>query len=274
MFRIGEFSRLAQISVRMLRYYDKNDLLKPEKVDDFTGYRYYSPNQIRDLHKIIFLRDLGYNTTEISNALKNWNRDFIYKQMENKKLEIEKNIQKEKFKVTRLKKLIKNIENERFSINYDFNIKKIPDFMVLSLRKTVPDYFCEGILWKELYEFIENNKIKLPVNPYDFAVYHDLEYKESNVDIEVCAVVEKAEKDQNSFTFHKIKGVETMACTMVFGPYEKIASAFLGFIEWISEQPEYRMAGKNRQICHRGPWNEKDPSKYLTEIQIPLKKIF
>ena len=274
MFRIGEFSRLAQISVRMLRYYDKNDLLKPEKVDDFTGYRYYSPNQIRDLHKIIFLRDLGYNTTEISNALKNWNRDFIYKQMENKKLEIEKNIQKEKFKVTRLKKLIKNIENERFSINYDFNIKKIPDFMVLSLRKTVPDYFCEGILWKELYEFIENNKIKLPVNSYDFAVYHDSGHKESNINIEVCTVVEKTGKNQDGFVYRKIKGIETTACAMVFGPYEKIASAFLGFIDWISKQPEYRMSGKNRQICHRGPWNEKDPSKYLTEIQIPLKKIF
>ena len=84
--------------------------------------------------------------------------------------------------------------------------------------------------------------------------------------------VEKTGKNQDGFVYRKIKGVETMACTMVFGPYEKIASAFLAFIEWISEQPEYRMSGKNRQICHRGPWNEKDPLGYLTEIQIPLKK--
>ena len=272
LFRIGEFSRLTQISVRMLRYYDKNDLLKPEKVDRLTGYRYYSSSQIRDLHKIIFLRDLGYGTAEISNALKNWNGDFMYKQMENKKLEIEKNIQQEKLKAARLKNLLKSIENKNFSINYDFNIKKIPDFTVLALRKTVPDYFSEGTLWKELYDFIENNKIKLPVNPYDFAVYHDSGHKESNIDIEVCTVVEKTGKNQDGFVYRKIKGVETMACTMVFGPYEKIASAFLAFIEWISEQPEYRMSGKNRQICHRGPWNEKDPSGYLTEIQIPLKK--
>ena len=84
--------------------------------------------------------------------------------------------------------------------------------------------------------------------------------------------MEKTGKNQDGFVYRKIKGAETMACTMVFGPYEKIASAFLAFIEWISEQPEYRMSGKNRQICHRGPWNEKDPSGYLTEIQIPLKK--
>ena len=88
MFKIGEFSRLTQVSVRMLRYYDKNNLLKPEKIDQFTGYRYYSSGQIRDLHKIIFLRDLGYSTVEILNAIKNWNSSFMRKQMENKKLEI------------------------------------------------------------------------------------------------------------------------------------------------------------------------------------------
>ena len=273
MFKIGEFSRLTQISVRMLRYYDKNNLLKPEKIDQFTGYRYYSSDQIRDLHKIIFLRDLGYNTSEISNALKNWNNIFMHEQMENKKLEIEKNIKQEKLKVVRLGRLIKSIENSKFSINYDFNIKRIPDFTVLSLRKTVSDYFCEGMLWEELYKFIENNKIKLPVNPYNFAVYHDSGHKENNIDIEVCSVVEKTGKNRDNFTYQKIKGVDTMACTMVYGSYEKIASAFLSFISWISEQPEYRMSGKNRQICHRGPWNEKDPTKYLTEIQIPLKKI-
>ena len=274
MFKIGEFSRLTQVSVRMLRYYDKNNLLKPEKIDQFTGYRYYSSGQIRDLHKIIFLRDLGYSTVEILNAIKNWNSSFMRKQMENKKLEIEKNICVEKLKAARLIRLINNIENNRFSINYDFNIKKIPDFLVFSLRKTVPDYFHESMLWNELYEFAEKNNIKFPVNPYDFAVYHDLEHKESNIDIEVCAIVEKSGKDQGSFTYRKINGVDTMACTMVFGPYEKIASAFLAFTEWISDQTEYRMSGKNRQVCHRGPWNEKDPSAYLTEIQIPLKKIF
>ena len=88
----------------------------------------------------------------------------------------------------------------------------------------------------------------------------------------ISKLLEKTGKNQDGFVYRKIKGVETMACTMVFGPYEKIASAFLAFIEWISEQPEYRMSGKNRQICHRGPWNEKDPLGYLTEIQIPLKK--
>lgn len=46
MFKIGEFSKLTQVSIRMLRYYDENNLLKPAKTDPFTGYRLYSVEQI------------------------------------------------------------------------------------------------------------------------------------------------------------------------------------------------------------------------------------
>lgn len=61
MFKIGEFSKLTQVSIRMLRYYDEMGLLTPAQVDKFTGYRLYSTEQIRILHRIIFLRDIDFN---------------------------------------------------------------------------------------------------------------------------------------------------------------------------------------------------------------------
>ena len=39
MFKIGEFSKLTQVSIRMLRYYDEMGLLKPSQVDPWTNYR-------------------------------------------------------------------------------------------------------------------------------------------------------------------------------------------------------------------------------------------
>jgi len=54
MFRIGEFSKLTQVSIRMLRYYDETGLLKPAQIDKFTGYRLYSVDQIPTLHRIVF----------------------------------------------------------------------------------------------------------------------------------------------------------------------------------------------------------------------------
>jgi DNA-binding transcriptional MerR regulator len=53
MFKIGDFSRLSQISVKTLRYYDEIGLLKPSKVDQFTGYRLYSADQLPRLNYIL-----------------------------------------------------------------------------------------------------------------------------------------------------------------------------------------------------------------------------
>jgi DNA-binding transcriptional MerR regulator len=59
MFTVGEFSRLAQVSKRMLRYYDEIGLLKPIHTDKVTGYRYYSAEQLPDLNRVLALKDLG-----------------------------------------------------------------------------------------------------------------------------------------------------------------------------------------------------------------------
>ena len=59
MFRIGEFSRIAQVSGRLLRYYDEIGLLSPEFTDPQTGYRYYSAHQLPRLNRILVLKELG-----------------------------------------------------------------------------------------------------------------------------------------------------------------------------------------------------------------------
>jgi len=58
MFKIGDFSKLGQVSVRMLRHYDQFGLLKPDYIDKFTSYRYYTPGQLAHLNRIIFFKDL------------------------------------------------------------------------------------------------------------------------------------------------------------------------------------------------------------------------
>jgi DNA-binding transcriptional MerR regulator len=69
MFKIGEFSRLSRVSVRMLRHYDQLGLLTPSQTDPFTGYRYYSAQQLPRLNRIIALRDLGFSLEQIAGML-------------------------------------------------------------------------------------------------------------------------------------------------------------------------------------------------------------
>lgn len=256
----------------MLRYYDKAGILKPSTTDKFTGYRLYSVEQISIINRITFLRDVGFNVSEMTFILDNWNDDHVVEQLKAKQQEIKLSILSEKDKLNKIQYTINNIDSNKKENNFSILLKSIPSYQVLSLRKIIPNYFEEKQLWEELTYFINDNKIKV-INGFDFSLYHDQEYKEFDVDVEICVPIEKVGKDFNGFIYRHTEEVEIMACTMVYGAYENIKGAYLSFAEWISNHNLYSMTNEpNRQICHRGPWNEKNIEKYLTEIQIPITK--
>ncbi len=65
MYRIGEFSKISNLSVKTLRYYDEIGLLKPAETDHFTGYRLYSASQLGDAIKIQALKEFDFSLDEI-----------------------------------------------------------------------------------------------------------------------------------------------------------------------------------------------------------------
>ena len=69
MYGIGTVARLSQVSVRTLRHYDDLGLLKPAHVDPRTGYRYYSPDQVVRLHRILVLPDLGVPLSQVAQLI-------------------------------------------------------------------------------------------------------------------------------------------------------------------------------------------------------------
>jgi DNA-binding transcriptional MerR regulator len=68
-FKIGDFSKLSRVSVKTLRYYDELGLLKPAHVDHFTGYRFYSADQLPQLNRILALKDLGFSLEQTMRLL-------------------------------------------------------------------------------------------------------------------------------------------------------------------------------------------------------------
>lgn len=271
MFKIGEFSKLTQVSVRMLRYYDETGLLKPARVDEFTGYRLYIARQIPQLNRILFLRDVGFNVAEMALALQGWTDDFIIDQLCQKQLEVEETIKAEQARLSKIQLAKKDIGREMMAIHYNVSIKAVPACRVLSLRRVVENYYAEGRLWKELAVFAEENGISAAANT--FTIYHDKDYREEAVDIEICLPVAALGEDADGFTFRHTQEVPAMASTMVYGHFENIAGAFRSFAGWLGEHNQYKMTGESRQVIHRGPWNEALAENYLTELQVPLERI-
>ena len=259
----------------MLRYYDEIGLLHPAQTDTWSGYRLYSIEQIPTLQKIVLLRDVKFSVAEIAVALEKWDNAFLMNELEHKKKEIQHEIFLEEQRVHQLEMAISAIKQKNMAMHYNVSFKSIPSFHIVSLRKVIPNYQCEGMLWSALYRFIKEEHLEiLHQSNNNIAMYHDEGHKDENVDIEVGIMVKKLGKNKDGFTFREVELVETMACMMVYGPYEKLAHAYQSFAYWLEQHREYKMVGVSRPICHKGPYDEEDSNQYVTEIQTPvIKKI-
>lgn len=93
MYRIGEFSKITNLSIRTLRYYNDIGLLIPEKVDIFTNYRYYGDINLRQVKIIEKLKSVGFSLDEIKKYWGNFSDDIFLKKKEEllKEMEIKAN---------------------------------------------------------------------------------------------------------------------------------------------------------------------------------------
>src|SRR5687768_5423037 len=116
MFKIGEFSQLSRVSVRMLRHYDQLGLLKPSRTDNFTNYRYYSADQLPRLNRILALRDLGFSLEQIGNLLdEELPAEQLMGMLKLKRAEIEQQMQVEQLRMARLEARINQINDQTVS---------------------------------------------------------------------------------------------------------------------------------------------------------------
>ncbi|WP_312650059.1 MerR family transcriptional regulator [Aminipila sp.] len=270
MFKIGAFSKITQISVRMLRYYDEQQLLEPCLIDDSNGYRLYSAKQIDQLNRIILLRNMGFGVKEIKTLLETWNSDSIKNNLLEQMKKTEENIQSEKIKLQQMQGLLYDLDNQGKKLNIEIIMKSLPMQHVISIRRIVPDYYCESLLWEEFGVVLKN--IKNVDKLQSFSIYHDFDYREKDVDIEICVVVDHSDipMENKDVIYRQIKKVDMAACFMIYGPYDNISLAYKEFAYWLEQHNEYQMQGQNRQVCHVSMCHTKNPEEYITELQIPL----
>lgn len=122
-YKIGDFSRLTNISIRTLRYYDEIGILKPEYVDPYSGYRYYTDKNLDEVKSITFLKQLSFSLEEIAQYKDSLSSEILeYKknQLIEKRNEIDEQIA-----------MINSLNNE---IVKPYNNKN--DVKVLSLKKS------------------------------------------------------------------------------------------------------------------------------------------
>ena len=270
MFKIGDFAKLNKVTVKTLRHYDSLGLLKPQKIDSFTGYRYYSASQMLVLNRILSLKDIGFSLDEISLILKkNMDSEQIQTLLELKHSEILDRVRNEQERLSRIQNFIKMCKQEEYIMKYDVVLKEVESVRVASLRDTIPTYSEQGHLWEELVEHIQKHGAKIV--PPCMVIYHDPGYKENSVDAEVVEPIEGELPGTDRIQVRMLEGVKEMACVVHKGSYETLHLAYNAISQWI-EDNNYEISGPHRELYLKGEWITSDTNEYITEIQFPVRK--
>lgn len=275
MIKIGDFSKLSLVSIRMLRYYEGVGLLKPACVDRFTGYRYYTVDQLPRLNRILALRDLGLSLDQVAQLLQTGLPvEQLRGMLKMKQLELEHQLEDEQARLARVAARLRQIEQEGTMSAYEVIIKKIEPQTVASLRRVLPVPQAIGGLFEELFTGLEAQGIHPAGAPG--AIWHDNEHKETDWDTEVVAPVEEGAQPgplaNGDVCIRQLAGVPKMACAIHQGSYEGFPDAYAALMQWISANG-YQIAGPMREFYLRGPGPQTtDPAEYVTEIQMPVEK--
>jgi DNA-binding transcriptional MerR regulator len=283
MFKIGDFSKLSQVSVKTLRYYDELGLLKPVEVDRFTAYRYYSADQLPRLNRILALKDLGLSLEQIATLL---NDKLAVEQMRGmlrlKQMEMQEHVQEEQARLARVEARLRQIEQEGKMPTYEVVIEKAEPLLVASIRDTISNFAAQWRLWNELDAFLSRRKVN-PIGPC-LTVYHDTEFKEHDVDVEVCEPLGSPVPGDDRAKVYTLPGVEKMACILHRGGFENIGQTYGALTAWIQANG-YRIIGSNREVYLVAVLLQKSDVQYpasyltdkeenrLTEIQFPVEKV-
>ncbi len=268
--KIGEFSKLMQVTVKTLRLYEQKGLLMPDEVDVWTGYRYYRFSQMQQLSTIRLLQGMGFSLAEIKEIIDTDSFVPPLEQLEQKISDCEQQLH---ILQGRLQLLLALRDSRKKIITMEkFTIQTLPSIIVASHREVIKNWqaigqMCTDVIAPEMHRL----SCRCPMPGYCFTVEHNKEYKPTDIDIEYCEQVEEMGQDSAIIQFKRLPEVPTALCMAHHGPYDRFYESYTELFRYIEEHG-YRVVGQHRTVYVDGVWNQKDPDKWLSIIQVPVAK--
>jgi len=264
--RIGEFSCLAKISIKTLRYYDKIGLLKPAMIDSSTQYRYYTLEQLEIVRLISMYKEIGLSNDVISKliyekgderALLNYQKQILKKRAE---------------EISRALSSLEVLLGEEIGQQYKAEIKNVEKRLV---------YCCRGYIAnaESIHDFVAsctaelkktNPDVKFSQPDYCCVIYPNDGYREKNIFIEYAQSVDRMGKDTETIKFKEINPI-TAISVIHRGRYDTLRDAYLFAVNW-SKENGLTIKGEPRERYIHGSWDKENESQWLTELQIPIEE--
>ncbi|MEV7972042.1 MerR family transcriptional regulator [Cellulomonas sp. NPDC089187] len=262
LLRIGLFSRLTFISVRMLRHYAERGVLVPAEVDEFTGYRFYRVDQLDEARLVTGLRDAGFGVEGIAQVLAA-RRDpasvaALVSQQRERLLTERDGLESRLAALDRLR-----IEETMPTI--EVIETTLPAMTVLALRDTLASYSDEGLLWQRLMPVAGPH-----VRPDALfgATFYDEQFQAEDADVEVwIQVPAPVVSPAVPVVCQELPERRIVAATLR-GSYEGMGEVTAALGAHIAERG--LRTGPMFNVYRVGPTQDPDPAHWVTEVCFPV----
>lgn len=193
MIKIGDFSKLAHVSIKTLHHYGSLGLIKPVHIDRYTGYRYYELEQLGQLNRILALKELGFTLEQVVQLM---NEDLSVAEMRGmlrlKQMELAEKVEEEQARLARVEMRLRQIEVDGSPPQREIALKDVPAQTVLSARAVAASEEqvspARQSLQYLLQNYLEQARLK-PTGPW-FALLDNLPYKEMDNEVSLAVGVD------------------------------------------------------------------------------------
>jgi DNA-binding transcriptional MerR regulator len=282
MFKIGDFSRLAQVSTRMLRHYDQIDLLTPSFTDEWTGYRYYTIDQLPRLHRLIALKELGFSLEQVAALLRDddLSPDQMRGMLRLRQAELQQEIAAGRQRLIDVEARLEQIEQVGRPPAYEVVVKSVGAQSIASVRQVVPEIEDMEVYCRTMYGSLYTRLAALGIQPLspEITLYHTDEYRETDLDVEASIAVAEAVLQRPSpvdgLKFRELPAIDLAACLLYEGPFAGIETAILELLRWIGLH-EHGVGGPLRELHLSGPAHVDGlpVATAVVELQLPVMRL-
>lgn len=274
MFRIGDFSRIARVSCRLLRYYDEIGLLRPAVVDPASGYRSYTAAQLPQLNRILVLKDLGLNLDQVARVIENKvTAAELRAMLLVRRADAAQAIAAESDRLRQIESRIQQIEAEgRLSVD-DVVIRTEPACWVLSSRTTIESFAAARTVIRALVEATARAVPKPSLGAL-IAIAHASDFEPDVLDVEFGFILnEKIDATVplpggGALRVRELPQVDRLAACVRVGLPED-AHPVTARIGMFAEANGFTLAGPSREVFLRPPHPDR-MHESIVEMQFPL----
>jgi DNA-binding transcriptional MerR regulator/effector-binding domain-containing protein len=276
MFSIGDFAALGRVSVRMLRHYDAIGLIRPARVDEFSGYRFYTAAQLTLLNRVIALKDLGFTLQQVQALIdEKVDPGELRGMLRLRRAQLAEEMAANTARLALVDARLRMIETEGHMDTGDVILKSIPPIRVAELSAPAASYDGPDIgealtpLYPQLIERLESSGVKMTGPPMAYYLPAPKGPGDESITVHAAFPIAGDVPVDPGFQVVDLPAIERAATLLHHGPMSEAFRTGQLIAKWIDDSG-YQTVGTGyaREIYLDCPMD--DLSKWITEMQVAV----